>query len=88
LALVNSDRTVILPEVPGVPAWYFEITGTKRLNIPPKVMGPDVLQEIKVYNDALLREIKAQGKFHILEEDIARVKAELERDEQLQKTSN
>ena len=87
LALVNSDRTKTLPDVSGIPAWYFEISGTKPLNVPPKVTGPDVLQEIKAYNDALLGEIKAQGKFHILEEDIARVKAELESDGRLQKTN-
>ena len=87
LALVNSDHTKTLPEVPGIPAWYFETTGTKPLNVPPKVMGPEVLQDIKGYNDALLLEIKAQGKFHILEEDIARVKAELESDGRLQKTN-
>ena len=87
LALVNDDHTKTLPEVPGIPAWYFETTGTKPLNVPPKVMGPEVLQDIKGYNDALLREIKAQGKLHILEEDIARVRAELESDGRLQKTN-
>jgi hypothetical protein len=71
------------------PGWrpVFENTGTKPLNVPPKVLGPDVLRDIKAYNDALLREIKAQGKFHILEEDMARVRAELERAGRLQKTN-
>ena len=78
LALINEDRTKTLPEVPGIPAWYFDNTGTKPLSVPPKVMGPDVLRDIKDYNDALLREIKAQGKFHILEENIAQVRAQLE----------
>ena len=87
LALVNDDRTKTLPEVPGIPAWYFETTGTMPLNVPPKVLSPDVLRDIKTYNGALLREIKAQGKFHILEEDIARVRAELESTGQLQKAN-
>ena len=86
-ALINDDHTKTLPEIPGIPAWYFEATGTKPLHVPPKAMGPDAVRIISTYNEALLREIKAQGKYHILEEDIARVRAELESKGQLQKTN-
>ena len=86
-ALINHDRTKTVIEVPGIPTWYLETTGTKPLSVPPKAMGPNALRIISSYNDALLREIKAQGKYHILEEDIARVRAELESNGKLQKTN-
>ena len=86
-AVINHDRTKTVIEVPGIPTWYLETTGTKPLSVPPKAMGPDALRIISNYNDALLREIKAQGKYHILEEDIARVRAELENNGKLQKTN-
>ena len=34
---------------------------------------------MKSYNDALYQTLKAQGKFHVIEENIARVKANLDK---------
>jgi hypothetical protein len=34
------------------------------------------------YNDALYQTLKAQGKFHIIEENVARVKANLAKQQQ------
>jgi hypothetical protein len=41
---------------------------------------------MKSYNDALYQTLKAQGKFHIIEENIARVKANLDKYEQSKKS--
>ena len=37
---------------------------------------------MKSYNDALYQTLKAQGKFHIIEENVARVKANLDKQQQ------
>lgn len=87
LGLLNADHTKTLPEVPGIPAWYFEHAGVKLLSVPPKATNLDMPRKIKIYNDALYRELKARGKLHIVEEDVARVRAELESGRQLQRTN-
>jgi hypothetical protein len=37
-----------------------------------------LVQRMKRYNDALYQELKAQGKFHVVEENIARVRKNLD----------
>jgi hypothetical protein len=57
----------------------------KLLNIPPAVQGPESALMLKSYNEAMYRELKAQGKFHLIEEDIARVRKDLDNREKSKK---
>lgn len=87
MALLHEDGTKTLPEVPDIPAWYFETTGVNLLNVRPETEAPKLLQRMKSYNDALYQALKAQGKFHIIEENIARVRKNLDAYEQSKKSN-
>lgn len=78
IALLGPDGKWTRPEVPGVPAWYFENTGIRAVMTKPETMEAD-LTYMKSYNDALYHTRKAQGKFHIIEENVARVKTNLDK---------
>ena len=81
IALLGPEGKWTRPEVPGVPAWYFETTGVRIRQTKPETRDAD-LAYMKSYNDALTQTLKAQGKFHIVEENIARVKTNLDNQKQ------
>ena len=81
IALLDPDGKWTRPEVPGIPAWYFETTGIRIQQTKPETREAD-LAYMKSYNDALCQTLKAQGRFHIIEENVARVKANLDKYEQ------
>lgn len=78
IALLDKDGKWTRPEVPGIPAWYFETTGIRIQQTTAETKEAD-LAYMKQYNDALYQTLKAQGKFHIIEENVARVKANLDK---------
>src|SRR6266480_1741790 len=74
IALLDPEGKWTRPQVPEVPAWYFETTGIRIQQTKPETREADVAY-MTSYNDALYRTLKAQGKFHFIEENVARVKA-------------
>jgi hypothetical protein len=86
IALLGPDGKWTRPEFPDIPAWYFETTGIRPVMTKPETKDAD-LAYMKSYNDALYQTLKAQGKFHVIEENIARVKANLDKYEQSKKES-
>ena len=85
IALLDQEGKWTRPEIPGIPAWYFETTGISIRPTAPETKDAD-LAYMKSYNDALYQTLKAQGKFHIIEENVARVKANLDKYEQSKQT--
>jgi hypothetical protein len=85
IALLDSDGNWTRPQVPEIPAWYFETTGIRIQQTKPETKEADVVY-MKSYNDALYQTLKAQGKFHVIEENIARVKANLEKAKQYERS--
>jgi hypothetical protein len=85
IALLDPEGKWTRPEVPGIPAWYFETTGIRVQQTKPETKEAD-LAYMKSYNDALYQTLKAQGKFHVVEENVARVKTNLENYEKSKQT--
>jgi hypothetical protein len=81
IALLDPKGQWTYPQVPGVPDWYFQTTGIRPVMTKPETKDTD-LSYMKSYNDALYQTLQAQGKFHIVEENIARVKANLDKQKQ------
>jgi hypothetical protein len=81
IALLDPEGKWTRPEVAGIPAWYFETTGIRMQQTKPETMAADAAY-MKSYNDALTQALKAQGKFHVIEENVARVKANLDKQKQ------
>jgi hypothetical protein len=81
IALLDPEGKWTRPEVPGIPAWYFETTGIRIQQTKPETKEADIAY-MKSYNDALTQTLKAQGKFHVIEENVARVKANLDKGKQ------
>lgn len=81
IALLDPEGKWTRPQVPEIPAWYFE-TGCIRIReTKPETREADVAY-MTSYNDALYRALRMQGKFHIIKENVAEVKANLDRYEQ------
>lgn len=78
IALLDPEGTMIYPQVPGIPDWYFQGAGILVRQTKPETLEKDVIY-MKSYNEALERRLKAQGKFHLIEEGVARAKANLEK---------
>lgn len=78
IALLDPEGKWTRPEVSGIPAWYFETTGIRIQQTKPETREADIAY-MKSYNDALTQTLKAQGKFHVIEENVARVKANLDK---------
>lgn len=78
IALLDPEGKWTRPEVPGIPAWYFETTGIRIQQTKPETSEADIAY-MKSYNDTLTQTLKAQGKFHVIEENVARVKANLDK---------
>jgi hypothetical protein len=56
----------------------FETTGIRIRQTTPETREADA-SYMTSYNDALYRTLKAQGKFHVIEENIATIKANLDK---------
>jgi hypothetical protein len=78
IALLDDQGKLTYPQVPEIPDWYFQTTGISVHQTKPETYDAD-LTHMKNYNDALYQALKAQGKFHLVEENIARVKANLDK---------
>jgi hypothetical protein len=76
IALLDPDGKWTYPEVPGIPDWYFRTTGVRVRQTKPETREADIAF-MKSYNDALTQALKTQGKFHLVEENVAKVKANL-----------
>ena len=81
IALLDQDGKWTRPEVPGIPGWYFETTGIRIQQTKQETKEADFAY-MRSYNDALYQTLKAQGKFHVIEENVTRVKANLDKYEQ------
>lgn len=81
IALLDSDGKWTYPQVAGIPDWYFKTTGIRMQQTRPETKEADVAY-MKSYNDALTQMLKAQSKFHVIEGNIARVKANLDKHKQ------
>src|SRR5437764_11988402 len=85
IALLGPDGKWTRPEFSDIPAWYFETTGIRIQQTKPETAEAD-LAYMKSYNDALYQTLKSQGKFHVIEENITRVKANLDKYEEPKKS--
>ena len=81
IALLDPGGKWTRPQVPEIPAWYFENTGTRIRQTKAETREAD-LAYMTNYNDALYRALKANRKFHIVEENVARAKANLDKAQQ------
>jgi hypothetical protein len=73
IALLDSDGNWTYPKVPEIPDWYFQTTGTRMRPTKKETREADA-DYMTRYNDALYRGLKEQGKFHVIEENIAKIK--------------
>jgi hypothetical protein len=88
IALLDPAGKWTYPQVPGIPGWYFHTTGIRMVMTKPETKDAD-LAYMKSYNDALYQTLKAQGKFQMIEENVARVKANLDKyNQSLSKTAS
>jgi hypothetical protein len=78
IALLDQQGKWTYPQVPEIPDWYFQTTGISIRQTTPATFDADIAY-MKSYNDALYQTLKAQGKFKVIEDNIARVKANLEK---------
>jgi len=78
IALLDDKGKWTYPQVPEIPDWYFQTTGISPRLTKSETYEAD-LAYMKSYNDALYQTLKAQGKFHVIQENIAKVKANLEK---------
>jgi hypothetical protein len=81
VALLDPEGKWTYPQVPEVPNWYFQTTGIRMRQTKPETSQAD-LAYMKSYNEALYHALKTQGKFHIIQENIAKVKANLDKQQQ------
>ena len=81
IALLDPAGKWTYPQIPGIPDWYFQTTGIRPVMTKRGTKDAD-LGYMNSYNDALYQTLKAQGKFHIIEENVARVKANLAKQQQ------
>lgn len=88
IALLDPAGKWTYPQVPDIPDWYFHTTGIRMVMTKPETEDSD-LAYMKSYNDALYQTLKAQGKFKMIEENVARVKANLDKyNQSLSKTAS
>jgi hypothetical protein len=78
IGVMEGSGKINYPQVPGVPEWYFQVTGMRVRTVKPETREAE-LAYMKSYNEALYNTLKAQGKFDITEEKIATVKAFLDK---------
>src|ERR1700683_2930590 len=78
IALLDDKGKWTYPQVPDVPDWYFQTTGIIPRMTKSETYDTD-LAYMKSYNDTLYQTLKAQDKFHVIEENIAKIKANLDK---------
>lgn len=78
VALLDNDGKWTYPQVPEIPDWYFQTTGISIRPTTPETYKADAAY-MTAYNEALYQTLKTEGKFHVIEENIARVKENLEK---------
>jgi len=81
IALLDPEGKWTYPHIAGIPDWYFQTTGIRVQQTKPETMEADIAY-MKSYNQALAQTLKAKGKFHVIEENVARVKANLDKQKQ------
>lgn len=81
IALLDKNGKWTYPRVPGIPDWYFQTTGIRIRQTKPETTEADTTY-MKNYNDALYKTLKAQDKFHVIEESVAKIKANLDKQQQ------
>jgi hypothetical protein len=86
IALLDDKGKWTYPQVPEIPDWYFQTTGISIRQTKSETFDVDAAY-MKSYNDALYQTLKAQSKFHIIEENIAKVKANLDKYKAAQQSS-
>jgi len=77
VGIMWEDGKKLPPSIPGVPDWYLQKAGVNYVQADASTDQAALLRRTKTYNDALYRQLKVQGKFHFLEENIERVRNEL-----------
>ena len=77
IALLDSKGKFTYPQVNGIPDWYFQGTGIRVRTTTPDTHEAE-LANMKSYNETLEQTLRAQGKFHVIEENVAKVKANLD----------
>jgi hypothetical protein len=85
IALLDPQGNWTRPQVPGIPAWYFEYSGIRVRQTTAETKEADIAY-MKDYNEALTQTLKAQGKFHVIEENVATVKTNLDNYEKSKQT--
>lgn len=78
IALLDEKGKWTYPQVPEIPDWYFQTTGIIPRMTKSETYDAD-LAYMKSYNDALYKTLKADGKFNVIEENVAKVKANLDK---------
>lgn len=81
IALLDPDGKWTYPHVTGIPDWYFQTTGIRAQPTKAETMAADAA-DMQSYNEAMTEALKAQGKFRVIEENVARVKANLDKQKQ------
>jgi len=81
IALLDPEGKFTYPQVPGIPDWYFQGASIRVRQTKPETREADIAY-MKSYNDVLAQTLRAQGKFHVIEEGVARVKANLDKQKQ------
>ena len=77
IALLDPQGKWTYPQVTGIPDWYFQGAGIRVRQTKPETQEADVAY-MKSYNEALEKTLKAQGKFQVIEENVAKVKVNLD----------
>ena len=75
---MEADGKISYPQVPGVPGWYFGVRQIRIRTVKPQTKDAELACR-KSYNETLYWTLKAQGKFAITDEEIAKVKAFLDK---------
>jgi len=81
IALLDPEGKWTYPQVAGIPDWYFQTTGIRMKQTKRETRDEDI-DYMKSYNEALAQTLKAQGTFHVIEENVALVKANLDKHKQ------
>ena len=72
IALMEPGGNMIYPKVEGIPDWYLEVSGFTIQQTTPDTKNAD-LAYMKEYNDTMCRTLKEEGKFELIEKEIATV---------------
>jgi len=76
IALMAEDGKIQYPQVPEIPAWYFQTTGIRIKTITDATREQEMAY-MNNYNETLCHTLKAQGKFQALLDNVASLKTNL-----------